>query len=137
MVEAEGKKLDFLPPSAIETQLLETFAYDGVPQEIHYHTDEFSAVCPFSGLPDIASVDIYYIPRTCCLELKSLKYYFVSFRQVGIFQEHVTNRLFSDLWNVLKPRWLKIITRYNTRGGIDAVCTVDSREIYPDGASDE
>ncbi|RLB02667.1 MAG: NADPH-dependent 7-cyano-7-deazaguanine reductase QueF, partial [Deltaproteobacteria bacterium] len=90
MVEAEGKKLDFLPESAIESEVLETFPYEGVKQLIHYRTEEFSAVCPFSGLPDIARVDIHYIPKDRCLELKSLKYYFVSYRNVGIYQEHAT-----------------------------------------------
>ena len=131
MVEAEGKKLDFLPESAIENEVLETFPYEGVKQLIHYRTEEFSAVCPFSGLPDIARVDIHYIPKDRCLELKSLKYYFVSYRNVGIYQEHATDRIFKDIWEVLKPQWLKVTTKYNIRGGIEAECTIDSSEVFP------
>ncbi len=132
MVEADGKKLDFLPETAIESEVLETFPYEGMKQMIHYRTEEFSAVCPFSGLPDIARVDIFYIPNDRCLELKSLKYYFVSYRNVGIYQEHATDRIFKDIWKVLKPQWLKIVTKYNIRGGIEAECTIDSKEAFPE-----
>lgn len=111
-------------PETIRTDLLETFEYSGNRQKITYTTREFSAVCPFSGLPDIATVEILYVPDTLCLELKSLKLYFVSFRNVGIFQEHVTNRIFSDLFSILKPAALSVLTRYATRGGIDAVCEI-------------
>jgi 7-cyano-7-deazaguanine reductase len=108
----------------INPSIIETFPYKGEKQLIQYTTREFSAVCPFSGLPDIATVVIEYIPNKCCLELKSLKYYFVSYRNVGIYQEDVTNRLFNDIYRILKPKYLFIKTIYNTRGGIDAVCSI-------------
>lgn len=109
----------------MKPNLIQTFKYKGEKQIIQYTTKEFSAVCPFSGLPDIATVVIEYIPNKCCLELKSLKYYFVSYRNVGIYQEDVTNRLFKDIYKILKPRYLFIKTIYNTRGGIDAVCCIE------------
>jgi 7-cyano-7-deazaguanine reductase len=125
MPQAEGRTYSFLSPDDIQTEILETFPYQGVPQTIHLETNEFSAVCPFSGLPDIAKVVVEYIPGECCVELKSLKYYYMSFRQVGIYQEAVTDRLFNDLSSLLKPQKLKVVTIYNTRGGIDTTCSFE------------
>ena len=125
MPVAEGLTLDFTDEAAIRVDLLETFPYEGNPQKINYTTNEFSAVCPFSGLPDVAQVKIDYEPNKKIVELKSLKYYLTSFRNVGIYQEHVTNRLFDDLKKLLEPSALKITTVYNTRGGIDATCSVE------------
>lgn len=124
----EGKVLSFSSPETIDVKVLEKFPYQGPRQNIVYTTKEFSAVCPFSGLPDIATVEMEYIPAAHCVELKSLKYYFLSYRNVGIYQEAVTAKIFEDLYKVLEPQYLKIKTMYNTRGGIDAVCTVDSKE---------
>jgi len=102
--------------------LLETFALENVhPQLIHIHTKEFSAVCPGTGLPDIGSLDIEYIPNGKCIELKSLKYYLFSYRQDGIFQEPVTDLIFDHLWGALEPHYLKIRMQYNIRGGFDTV----------------
>ena len=85
MAKAEGKTFDFLDESHIDPSLLEIFDFDSPEQYIKTETDEFSAVCPFSGLPDISYVKIEYYPAGGkCVELKSLKYYFVSFRNVGI-----------------------------------------------------
>ena len=121
----EGLTLDFSDETAIRVDLLETFPYDGHPQKINYTTKEFSAVCPFSGLPDYAQLMIDYEPGDSIVELKSLKYYITSYRNVGIYQEHVTNRIFDDLKTLLNPSALKITTIYNTRGGIDATCIVE------------
>lgn len=119
---AEGKALAFLPPDAIDASVLETFDYDGVDQEIACATDEFSAVCPFSGLPDLARVTVTYVPNRKCVELKSLKYYYLSYRNVGVYQEHVTDRVLRDLVAVLEPKRLTVETDYNIRGGIHTVC---------------
>jgi len=122
MTKSESYQLPMDSPEAIRTDLLETFSYTGNPQIIRYTTNEFSAVCPFSGLPDLASIIIEYVPDMLCLELKSLKLYLVSYRTVGMFQEHITNKLFDDLWRTVKPKWLQLTTQYATRGGIDAEC---------------
>jgi 7-cyano-7-deazaguanine reductase len=127
MVKAEGQLFPFDKTDKIKPAFLETFPYKGERQLIQYTTREFSAVCPFSGLPDIATVVIEYIPNKLCVELKSLKYYFISFRNVGIYQEAVTNRIFTDLWKLLKPKRLLIKTIYNTRGGIDSVCQIEKQ----------
>ena len=118
-------KLKFDKPAKIRTDILDTFPYKGEKQFIEYSTKEFSAVCPFSGLPDIATLTVEYIPNKLCLELKSFKLYLVSFRNIGIYQEDATNRIFKDLHKKLKPKYLKLTTIYNTRGGIDSKCFVE------------
>lgn len=128
MAEAEGLKLDFVDPSNVKTDFLETFPYEGPKQRIVYETEEFSAVCPFSGLPDIAYVRIEYVPAEKIIELKSLKYYFVSYRNVGIYQEHANSKVYEDLYKVLEPDFLKVTMKYNVRGGIDATTHVSSDE---------
>ena len=122
---AEGKKLKFDSEKSIRTDELLTFKFEGaVNQKIEIETPEFSAVCPFSGLPDIAKVKITYFPTTNkALELKALKYYFVSFRNVGIYQEAVTKRIFNDLMQILGHSNITVNTIYNVRGGIDVTCT--------------
>lgn len=126
MAKAEGLSLPFHGPDQIRPDLLEVIPYTERPQLITYTTDEFSAVCPYSGLPDLATVVIRYIPSDKLVELKSLKYYFVSFRNVGIYQEDVTARIFKDLQELLEPSYLRIDTRYKVRGGIDAECMIET-----------
>ena len=123
MTKTEGKIFDFVDESHIRPDFLETFEFDSPDQLIITETDEFSAVCPFSGLPDLAYVKIEYHPDGGkCVELKSLKYYFISFRNVGIFQEAVTKRIYDDLKIVLETDHLQVTTIYNTRGGFDTTC---------------
>tara|TARA_B100001971_G_C18112546_1_gene495018 strand:- start:136 stop:525 length:390 start_codon:yes stop_codon:yes gene_type:complete len=123
MPEPEGKKFIFEDESHIRPDYLETFDFDSQNQYIMTETDEFSAVCPFSGLPDLAYVKIEYYPEgRKCVELKSLKYYFISFRNVGIYQEAVTKRIFEDLQKTLGTKKLIVTTIYNTRGGFDTTC---------------
>ena len=90
--------------------------------------NEFAAVSPFSGLPDTVIVCVDYIPQNKLVELKSLKYYFISFRNVGTYQEDVTSRIFNDLNPLPEPEELLIKTRYSTPGGIDTTCTINSNE---------
>ena len=123
MPKAEGKQFEFLDESHVNPGFLETFDFDSPNQLITTETDEFSAVCPFSGLPDLAYVKIEYHPDGGkCVELKSLKYYFISFRNVGIYQEAVTKRIFGDLKEILDTSKLRVTTIYNTRGGFDTTC---------------
>lgn len=123
MTKSDGKYFEFDGEEKINSDFLETFPFDSPDQYIITETDEFSAVCPFSGLPDLAYVKIEYYPTGGkCIELKSLKYYFVSFRNVGIYQEGVTQRIFNDLKNVLDIEKIRITTVYNTRGGFDTTC---------------
>lgn len=121
---AEGRTLPFVGPETVDMQVLETFDYTGPEQQIVTETDEFSAVCPYSGLPDFAKLTIMYVPGSKCIELKSLKYYVTSYRNVGIFQEHATAKIAEDLVKVLEPAWLEVKTLYNVRGGFLTTCTV-------------
>ena len=123
MAKAEGKTFDFLDETHIDPQLIEVFDFDSPEQYIKSETDEFSAVCPFSGLPDIAYIKIEYHPTGGkCVELKSLKYYFVSFRNVGIYQEAMTKRIYNDLRSALRTDKLQVTTIYNIRGGFETTC---------------
>ena len=127
MIKAEGKTFEYLDESHINPNLLEVFDFNSPEQYIKTETDEFSAVCPFSGLPDISYVKIEYHPiGGKCVELKSLKYYFVSFRNVGIYQEAATKRIFDDLSILLNTSRIKVTTIYNTRGGFDTTCVEGS-----------
>tara|TARA_B100000902_G_scaffold374286_1_gene403129 strand:+ start:200 stop:589 length:390 start_codon:yes stop_codon:yes gene_type:complete len=123
MIKAGGETFNFEDVSKINSNFLETFEFDSVDQYIKTETNEFSAVCPFSGLPDLAKVKIEYFPTGGkCVELKSLKYYFTSFRNVGIYQEGVTKRIYNDLCLCLETNKLQITTIYNIRGGFKTTC---------------
>ena len=124
MPTPEGRTIAFTGPEAIDASVLETFPYDGPDQEILTTTNEFSAVCPFSGLPDLAILTITYVPSDCCVELKSLKYYMLSYRNVGIYQEHATARFAEDLQTLLRAQTLTVTTLYNVRGGFETTCSV-------------
>ena len=79
---------------------------------------EFTSICPKTGLPDFATVVIRYIPDRQCLELKSLKYYTIFFRDIGIFNEHVVNKILDDIVAACAPRWAEVVGEFNARGGI-------------------
>ena len=123
MTEPQGKIFNYEDENHIRPDFLETFEFDSPNQYITTETNEFSAVCPFSGLPDLAYIKIEYYPEgRKCVELKSLKYYFISFRNVGIYQEAVTKRICQDLKKALETKKLVVTTIYNTRGGFDTTC---------------
>ena len=123
MAKAEGKTFNYDDASKINADFLETFPFKSVNQYIKTETNEFSAVCPFSGLPDLAKVRIEYFPKgRKCIELKSLKYYFTSFRNVGIYQEGATKRIYDDLSSILETKKIQITTIYNIRGGFKTTC---------------
>ena len=85
---------------------------------IHLETDEFTCICPKTGLPDFARIFIDYSPDRLCVELKSFKMYLHAFRNIGIFHEHLTNRILDDFVVSAKPKFAKIRTEFNLRGGI-------------------
>jgi 7-cyano-7-deazaguanine reductase len=82
---------------------------------------EFTAVCPKTGLPDFATICITYVPDKACIELKSLKEYFLFFRNVGIFHEHVVNKVLEDFVAACRPRKAEVVGDFNIRGGIKTV----------------
>lgn len=80
--------------------------------------DEFTCICPQTGQPDFASISIEYVPDRKIVESKSLKLYFWSFRNEGVFHEHVANIILDDLVKALDPRWCRVIADFGIRGGI-------------------
>ena len=112
---------------AIDPSCLLTFQYEYPEQEsrVDIDTDEFTAVCPWTGLPDYGTLLISYVPDQSCIELKSLKYYILSYRDVGIVQEHAANRILNDLVAACQPRSLKITLDYKVRGGLHTAVSVE------------
>ncbi len=94
------------------------FAYAGSSTEVVYETEEFTFVCPWTGLPDFARLVIRYTPDRSLVELKSLKYYLTSYRNVGILQEHAVNRILHDLVQLLEPISMVVEADYKARGGL-------------------
>ncbi|MFN3974846.1 MAG: preQ(1) synthase [Dehalococcoidia bacterium] len=128
--ERLDRKLAVKGEEAIDTSCLLAFDYEypHQPAEVTIETEEFTAVCPWTGLPDYGKLTITYMPRDRCVELKSLKYYLLSYRDVGIVQEHAANRILKDLVALCRPRWMKVCLDYKVRGGIHTVVTVEYRE---------
>jgi len=88
---------------------------------VQFHTEEFTAVCPRTGLPDFAEIFIRYKPDKKVLESKSCKLYLTAYRNVGIFHEHAINKIFEDFLKVVEPKEAYIRGEFNARGGIDIV----------------
>ncbi len=129
--KALDKSLPFKGPEAIRPELLECFPYEyagkpvGKDLEIVTETGEFTSVCPFSGLPDFARITITYTPGEKCLELRSLKYYLLSYRDVGIWYEHLVNRMLEDLVKACQPRRMKLVIACNPRGGLASTVSAE------------
>jgi len=85
---------------------------------VKFDTAEFTCICPNTGLPDFANIYIEYSPDKWCIELKSFKEYLAAFRAIGIYHEHVVNRILEDLTRSCTPRWMKVRGLFNVRGGI-------------------
>ena len=112
---------------AIDPQCLLAFQYEYPEQEsqVSIDTDEFTALCPWTGLPDYGTLHIAYVPAHSCIELKSLKYYLLSYRDVGIVQEHAANRILKDLVALCQPHRMKVTLDYKVRGGIHTAVSVE------------
>lgn len=104
---------------------LETFPNPtpGRDYEIAISCPEFTSVCPMTGLPDFGEIRIAYVPDRRCVELKSLKYYLIAFRNKGIYYEAVTNRILDDLVAACQPRRMTVVGDFSVRGGIKTVVT--------------
>jgi 7-cyano-7-deazaguanine reductase len=104
----------------IDVTILETIRYE-YPQNkitVCLQSDEFTCICPYSGLPDFARLRITYIPRKKLIELKSLKYYLYAFRNVKVYNEHAVNKILIDLKKILNPHQLNVEAEFSNRGGI-------------------
>jgi len=115
-----SRRFDIQPEEAIDQAVLEAIPFDYLDSatEVVYETDEFTFVCPWTGLPDFAQLVIRYVPRHSLVELKSLKYYLISYRNVGILQEHTVNRILQDLVQLLEPASMVVEADYKERGGL-------------------
>ena len=98
---------------------------------ITHSCPEFTSVCPKTGNPDFATIDLEYIPDQLCIELKSLKLYYFGFRNEGIYFEAVINRILDELSAACKPRWMRVSGHFNVRGGISSVVVAEkgSRDL--------
>ncbi len=94
---------------------------------VKIETSEFTCICPKTGLPDFATIYLEYNPDKVCIELKSFKEYLFSFRNIGIFHEHLTNRLLEDLVRACRPKWARIRAEFNIRGGIKTTVEAEYR----------
>ena len=94
---------------------------------VRVETDEFTCICPKTGLPDFAHLEIEYVPDEVCIELKSFKLYLVSYRDVGIFHEHAVNRILDDFVKACKPREARAKMAFGLRGGIKTTVEADYR----------
>ena len=96
--------------------------------EINISCPEFTSLCPATGQPDFAEIKITYIPDKKCIELKSLKLYINSYRNIGEFHEHVTNKILDDVISACKPRYVKVIGDFNKRGGIKTIVEAEYKK---------
>lgn len=130
---AIGLELEWKPPEAVRPDLLLSVAHErrAEPVKVEIQTDEFTAVCPWTGLPDTGRVVIRYVPIAGVLELKALKFYLLSFRDVGIIQEDAANRIADDLAECCQPQWLEVVLDYAVRGGLQTVVTATRGTLEP------
>jgi 7-cyano-7-deazaguanine reductase len=91
--------------------------------EIKFVFPEFTSMCPVTGQPDFATITVFYVPDRRCVEMKSLKLYFLSYRNKGIFYEEVVNTILDDLVGVLKPRRMTVVGDFAVRGGTSGMVT--------------
>ena len=97
--------------------------------EIAITCPEFTALCPKTGLPDFGVIRIVYVPDAACVELKSLKYYLIEFRNRGIFYEAVTNQILDDLVSACAPRRMTVVGDFSARGGITTTVTASYQKV--------
>lgn len=127
--EMDAIRYDTQGREAIRADLLDTFEYEypGRELRLELETDEFTSVCPWSGLPDFARLRVTYVPDRRCVELKSFKYYLMSYRSVGIYYEHLTQRLLDDLVQACSPLYMRVEGDFNQRGGIGCRASAEYR----------
>ena len=108
-------------PEIVKTDVLDPIEYKYKGKRditITMEQPEFTSVCPMTGLPDFGCITIKYIPNIKIIELKSLKYYLLQYRNVGTFYEHLANQILDDLVAVLDPKWMEVTGSFTARGGI-------------------
>ena len=116
----QGLDIQSTPRAEMNLCALDTFAYEfpGKEIEINFEIPEFTCICPFSDFPDFATIRLAYVPNARCIELKSLKLYINSFRNVKVFHEHVINMILEDFVSACDPLAVEIEGDFNVRGNI-------------------
>lgn len=99
--------------------------YSDKDYNVHLEFPEFTCICPKTGLPDFATIIIDYVPDKECIELKSFKEYLIFYRNLGIFHEHVVNKILEDIVAACKPRSAKVVGEFNVRGGIKTIVSAE------------
>jgi 7-cyano-7-deazaguanine reductase len=119
----------------MKTEMLETFKnhYPGREYEIEITCPEFTCLCPRTGQPDFAVVRIKYVPDELCIELKSLKLYIFSYRNLGEFHEHVTNKILDDIVDACRPIRAEVVGDFNVRGGLKTIVKATYAKKRDDG----
>lgn len=123
----EKLRTNIIPPETVDRNILEVFDYaykDHRDIDIEITQPEFTSLCPLTGLPDFGTINIRYRPSDKIIELKSLKYYLLQYRNVGVFYEHVVNQILEDLVSVLYPKFMEIRGIFTPRGGITTTVRV-------------
>jgi 7-cyano-7-deazaguanine reductase len=112
------------------SKTLETFPNPAPERDyrIHMEIPEFTCVCPMTGQPDFATLTLDYVADKLCVELKSLKLYVWSYRDVGTYHEAVTNKILDDLARATKPRYMRLEAKFNVRGGIYTTVVAEHRK---------
>ncbi len=123
--------------SSTPDKALETFENPNQDRDytIHIRIPEFTCLCPKTGQPDFATINIDYVPEQSCIELKALKMYIWSFRNEGAFHEKVTNQMLSDFVAACDPRFMRVTAEFNVRGGVYTNVVAEHRN--PDWVSPE
>ena len=116
-----------LKPEAVEFAAVEVFPNQHRHRRYHIVSTcpEFTSVCPKTGLPDFGTITMDYVPDAHCIELKSYKYYLLSYRNVGIFYENVVNKILDDMVALCQPHYMQVTGTFSTRGGIHTPVTVE------------
>jgi 7-cyano-7-deazaguanine reductase len=124
----ESAKEALKSPDTIKTDVLEpmNYAYQAT-RDIHItiRQPEYTSVCPMTGLPDVGCITIDYVPDKTIIELKSLKYYLLQYRNVGIFYENIVNRILDDLAAALRPKYMTVTGDFTARGGITSTVVAE------------
>jgi 7-cyano-7-deazaguanine reductase len=129
-VSAYQKHQKKLPASQLPALEVVDNHYSDRDYVIRFEIPEFNCVCPKTGLPDFATLTVEYVPAKKLVELKSLKLYINAYRNLGVFHEHVANRVLDDLVAATKPRKLRLTADFNVRGGIHTVVKAGYRWSY-------
>ena len=129
-VNQQGLDIRSTPREEMDLFPLDTFAYEFPGRKIYidFEITEFTAICPFSDFPDFATLRLQYIPNELCVELKSLKLYINSFRNVKIFHEHVVNVILEDFVKACDPFAVRIVGDFHVRGNIKTVVRAKYRK---------